>query len=319
MRLRGHFGLKEAIEYLEAQIRDLVTASYNVWGPDAIMNYFGWIDRASRELRDRFADDDLVEMLYTPHYWHIRDSNNEISPQKAHLIDHELRVHKARLEEALDHLRLFEPMMRYRHGSPVVLDTNVLVNFDPLSDRISYDRWLEITGIRRGAQLWVVIPHIVIDEIDWLSHSGDRKLNVKARKAMRALDPFVDELLPSSPPSVRPDEGWMTVEILPDAPGHRRQADNDMELLDRAQFIYQINGLRAVTLVTADRGMRIRGMVRQVLPAASAVNVVPMPEDLRVQDQPQRPPSKGQRQEKASTSSQPSTTPSVPPDPFISS
>lgn len=284
MRLRRQFGLHQAIEYLEAQIRDLDTALYNVYGADATRNYVAWIDRAGRELYDRFEDGDLVEMLHTPHYWHIRSFNNEVS--KPDLIAHELRAHKARLEEALDHLRLFEPMMKYRHGEPLVLDTNVLVNFYPLSDRIDYDRWLEITGHRRGAQLWVVIPHIVIDEIDGLSHTGDRKLNFKARKAMRALDPFVDALLPSSPLFVRPAEGWMTVEILPDAPAHRRQVDNDMELLDRAQFLYQITG-RPVTLVTADRGMRIRGMVRQILPAASAVKVISMPEDLRVQDKPQ--------------------------------
>jgi hypothetical protein len=255
-------------------------------------------------------------MLHTPHYWHIRNPNNEL--QKADLVAHELRIHKERLQETLDHLQLFEPMARGSLRMPVVLDTNVLVNFDPLSDRITYERWLEITGHRWPAEFQVVIPILVIDEIDRFAHTGDRKLNLKARKALSGLDRFVGALQHRRALPVRDDAGWMTVEVLPDAPGHLRQADNDIELLDRAQFLHQITDLW-VTLVTADRGMRIRGMVRQILPAGSRVNVVAMPEDLRVQDQPQPQNSKAQRHEEASTDSQPSAALSVPSDPLISS
>jgi hypothetical protein len=83
--------------------------------------------------------------------------------------------------------------------------------FDPLSDRITYERWLKITGHQWPAEFQVVIPILVSD-----------------------------------------DAGWMTVEVLPDTPGHLRQADADIELLDRAQFLYQITDLW-VTLVTADQ------------------------------------------------------------------
>jgi PIN domain len=317
MQLRPQIRLHEAIKYLEAQIYALGIALGNVHGSDAMESYLKWIDRAARELPDRFANGDLVEMLHTPHYWHIRNPNNELNFQKADLIAHELRIHMARLEKTRDHLRLFEPMTR-RYGEPVVLDTNVLVNFDPLSDRISYDRWLEITGHRNRIPFSVVIPALVIDEMDRFSHTGDRTLNVKARKALSGLDRFIGALEERKAVPVWPDQGWMTAEILPDAPGHRRQVDDDMELLDRAQFLYQITN-KPVALVTADRGMRIRGMVHQILTVGSGVNVVAMPEDLRVQDQPQlqrrRQPDKAQRYQEASTGSQPTVESSIPPDP----
>jgi hypothetical protein len=75
----------------------------------------------------------------------------------------------------------------------------------------------------------------------------------------------------------------MTVDILPDAPAHRRQADNDTELLDRTEFVTQVTG-KFVTLVTADRGMRVRGKLCKLLRADSLVRVMAMPEELRVLD-----------------------------------
>jgi hypothetical protein len=309
MQLRPQVRLQEAIEYLKKQIQEVDTAFRNAHGHDPVGLYLVWINQASRELPDRFADRTLVEMLHTPHYWYIRNPNTERN--KADLVAQELRIHKERFQETLDHLQLFEPMARHVQ-IPVVLDTNVLVNFDPLSDRISYERWLEITGQRWPAEFQVVIPVLVIDEIDGFAHTGDRKLNVKARKALSSLDRFVGALQHRGALPVRDDAGWMTVEVLPDAPGHLRQADADIELLDRAQFLHQITDLR-VTLITADRGMRVRGMVRQILPAGSGVNVVAMPEELRVQDEPQPQPSKagGTR---GSTGSQPSAAASPSPD-----
>jgi hypothetical protein len=48
----------------------------------------------------------------------------------------------------------------------------------------------------------------------------------------------------------------VTVEVLPDEPGHLRMASNDQEILDRAQFLEQATG-SPVTLITGDSGMRI--------------------------------------------------------------
>jgi hypothetical protein len=301
MRLRPRISLHEATVYLKDQLQQVAIALQKVHGPGALDHYLDWVDRLSRELPDRFGDHGLVEMLHTPHYWYIRNFRDShglpaeyrLDTPTAYLIVHELTAHAERLQETLDHLQLVEHIAS-RFGQPVVLDTNVFINFDPLSEHIPYERWLAITGCRPPAEFHVVIPALVIDEIDRLAHTGDRKLNIKARTALGTLDPFVDVLRYRGRLPVRDDARWMTVEILPDAPSHRRQADNDVELLDRAQFLSQITN-QPVMVVTADRGMRIRGMVGQILPAGSGVNVVTMPEDLRVNEQPDGLPPKVRR------------------------
>jgi len=75
----------------------------------------------------------------------------------------------------------------------------------------------------------------------------------------------------------------MTLEILPDPPRHRRQADEDTEILDRAEFLAQVTGM-AVICVTADAGMRVRGRVRELLAVRFNVRMVAMPPDLRLAD-----------------------------------
>jgi hypothetical protein len=281
MRLRPQIGLAEAISYLQMQVQELRLDLQNAHNDGARRRYLDWIDKAGRELRDRFADPNLVDGLHSRQYWSIRDQPSPLDTPTRDLVEHELRRHLERLQEALDHLRLFEPMTGI-YGAPLVLDTSVFVDFDPLADRIDRERWGKITGVTR-MDLRLVVPVLVLDELDSLAHTGDRKKNAKARAALNVLDPFVDALRDQRPVEVRPDTSWMTVEILPDAPGNRRQADPDMELIDRAQFLSQVVD-HSVVFVTDDRGMRVRGTVRQLLPAGSKVRMVAMPSDLRIPD-----------------------------------
>jgi len=97
----------------------------------------------------------------------------------------------------------------------------------------------------------------------------------------RTLEVFLDDPLPGKPREIRPGVSWMTLEILPDPQRHRRHADEDTEILDRAEFLTQVTG-STVTCVTADTGMRVRGRVRELLAARSNVRMVAMPPDLRV-------------------------------------
>lgn len=143
-----------------------------------------------------------------------------------------------RLRTALEHLKLFSPLTA-PSPSPLVLDTNVFLNFDPFREEIDQAKWCEIAQVPKNAEFRLVVPALILDELDRLAHSGDRRLSRRARAAQGHLDPFVDHLLTSQPLEIRPGAWWMTVEILPDAPSHRRQADDDTESLDRAEFLYR--------------------------------------------------------------------------------
>jgi hypothetical protein len=302
MQLRSNTRLAEAIRSLEGLVREVDTDLMNVHNTGSPERYFHWVDRTERLLRNLFVDADLVDALHSERHWHIRrywenqptaytstvdEAKWQLSDSWAiYQIEAELRVQLERLKLALAHLELFSPLSQ-SDGWPLVLDTNVLVHFDPFREEITRAKWQKIAQLPESPEVRLIVPALVLDELDQLAHSGDRKLNRRARTGQANLDPFVDHLLSDRPQPIRPGASWMTVEILPDAPSHRRQADNDTELLDRAEFLHQVTNWR-VTFVTADRGMRVRGKVRQVLPAPSKVKMVAMPEELRLPEDPPR-------------------------------
>ena len=295
MQLRSNVTLGETIRLLKEAVRELDTDLSNVHNERSNERYFDRIGRTEGVLRNLFADTELVEALHSERYWHIRrywenrpsayisvaDEGRwkRADSESIYQIEAELRVQLERLKVALAHLELFSPLSQ-SDGWPLVLDTNVLVHFDPFREEITRAKWREIAQLPESPEVRLIVPALVLDELDQLAHSGDRKLNRRARSAHGHLDPFIDHLLSERPQPIRPDAPWMTVEVLPDAPNHRRQADNDTELLDRAEFLHQVTN-RRVTFVTADRGMLVRGKVRQLLPAPSTVRMVAMPEELR--------------------------------------
>jgi PIN domain len=298
MRLRPDIRLTDAINSLEELVRQFDTALANVRDPDSHERYLKLVDQAERALRTVFTDGELADALHSERYWHIRrywenrptaylgpaDEQKwmQRDSQSVYQIESELRGQLERVRTALAHLKLFSPLV-YPSRSLLVLDTNVFVHFDPFRDEIDQAKWCEIARKPKGAEFRLVVPVVVLDELDRRAHSGDRNVNRRGRAALSHLDPFVDDLLTSEPKAIRAGADWMTVEVLPDAPSHHRQADNDLELLDRAEFLYQVTG-QQVRLVTADRGMRVRGTILDKLRARGVVRMVAMPEALRVQE-----------------------------------
>jgi hypothetical protein len=55
----------------------------------------------------------------------------------------------------------------------------------------------------------------------------------------------------------------VSVEVLPDEPGHFRLPTNGQEILERCEFLHQVTGHPA-TLVTGDSGMRIQAQSRNI-------------------------------------------------------
>jgi PIN domain len=291
MRLRPGFTLTQAIQTLERLLRELETDLANVYN-SGWRRYPDWLASTERTLRGLFADSALADALYSERCWRIlefvgamdRQHEPRYEAQATRLLESELRVQQERLQAALEDLRLFQPMADADPPAvPLVWDTNVLVHFDPFREELDQAAWCEIAQVPPGAGFRVVIPVLVLDELDRAAHSGDRRMNKRARAAQRHLQPFAEHLLTGKPQEIRRGVPWMTVEILPDAPGHRPRPDKDDELLDRAEFLHQLTGQR-VLFLTADRGMQVDGQVRELLPAGFKVRMLPMPERRRVQD-----------------------------------
>jgi predicted ribonuclease YlaK len=112
----------------------------------------------------------------------------------------------------------------------------------------------------------LLVPIVVIDELDGLKQHRDNKVRWRAGYTLAVLD----RVLPR-PTAVAPlreadfsalssggiPRGEISVEVLFDPPGHVRLPINDDEIIDRALAVVPL-AVREVTLVTYDTGQCMR-------------------------------------------------------------
>ncbi|MFI5959781.1 PIN domain-containing protein [Cryptosporangium sp. NPDC051539] len=110
----------------------------------------------------------------------------------------------------------------------------------------------------------LVVPMLLLDELDGQKDRGQDTARTKARVALRTLDAAwraehsQSDHGPLRFGELRGDQADMvTVELLPDPRGHQRLSIADDEIIDRAVWVQSMSA-RAVTIVTYDVGMSTR-------------------------------------------------------------
>ncbi|MFE9017980.1 PIN domain-containing protein [Streptomyces sp. NPDC007808] len=132
----------------------------------------------------------------------------------------------------------------------VVLDTNDLLHY------MRFDKipWQRVFG--RGTS--VMIPHVVLDEIDKKSYeTHDTSVRKRARGAFAFLEQTLSQIETVGHAVVNGDT---VVDVLLDEPGHVRLPNNDDEIVARACYLQQAVAPSPVTVVTGDNGMRARAL-----------------------------------------------------------
>ncbi|MEV4516183.1 PIN domain-containing protein [Dactylosporangium sp. NPDC049525] len=228
-----------------------------------LTNYIQWVHEAERQFRSLFADDEMVTRLHSPRHWHIRAHGHaeDLAVGPSAFYD-EFEEQQRLLLEAADALSAFR-VLAEREGEILVLDTNTLMHYQ----RFDQVKWREEFGVKA---VRLLLPLVVLDEVDAKTYASSPQLARRAESVLRALDSLI-EAATLGAASIRPG---VTLEVLTDPDGHRRTTDKDDEILRRAEFVEQVVE-RRVTVVSADRGMRVRGIGR-------GLRVRPLPEALRV-------------------------------------
>lgn len=203
-----------------------------------------WAHRAESQLRSIYADPAVAEGLFTPRFWRIAEG--AVLDRMGQLVSAEIMLQVERLMSLVEQLRTYT-QWGDRPGAIVVVDTNILLHYQ----RIDLIRWSQVVG---ESQVRLVIPLLVLDELDDKRYLGSERIRERARSATAPLDERHAEVAELGFAQLTDST---TLEYLLDEDGHGRRSNPDEELLDRAEFLHVIAG-RPVNLVTADRGLRVR-------------------------------------------------------------
>ncbi|WP_217215663.1 PIN domain-containing protein [Streptomyces sp. AC550_RSS872] len=264
MLLRPRTTCAEAIALLdrltEQGLTNVQNAVPHVTGPglpqdgwnnlaQARRTYDEWTLEAGTELLEVFADRSVAGRLRGDRYDAIM--HRQFSADRhANLMHTELQELRTCFMELANELRRMQERFT-RHGvRTVVLDTNDLLHY------MRFDKipWQRLFG--RGTS--VMIPHIVIDEIDKKSYdTHDTSVRKRARAVFALLEQTLAQIEADGHAVVREDT---VVEVLLDEPGHVRLPNNDDEIVARARYLQQAIAPAPVTVITGDNGMRARAL-----------------------------------------------------------
>lgn len=222
--------------------------------------YVKWADDCEKALRKIFPDPSVIHSVHTPRYWQIVTQN--VTHLKELVIEAEREVQAANLDALATALGGYL-QLRERPGDLAVVDTCALINYQ----RIDQIRWRQL--VPGSGPLRVVIPHLVLDELDDKRYLGSDKVKDRARSAITPLEERQETLERDGYADLI--DAATTVEYLLDPPGHQRRTNPDEEILERARFLHHVTG-RQVALITGDYGMRVRCTA-----AYKGLRAVPMP------------------------------------------
>ncbi|WP_214103258.1 PIN domain-containing protein [Acrocarpospora catenulata] len=153
----------------------------------------------------------------------------------------------------------------------IVTDTGVFLNGPELPD---LDLAPDIDAAE-GERIRLIVPMIVIDELDKLKLHNNKDVRSRARRALRDISRLVVDidrpnlLRDAEPPSVTPARGLrrgrVRIEIMFDPRGHIRLPINDDEIVDRALTVQSLAG-REVWLAAYDTNQCLRARGAGLLP-----------------------------------------------------
>jgi hypothetical protein len=213
--------------------------------------FLTWIDDQARpQFESLFAPtEDLLAELEVSHNRINNAPKSNVRRLNA-MLSRELMAWDRRLGDLIVELS-GQKRIAGRPGEPIVLDTSVLMEGQPL---MSFD-WHSLDPSLVSKPVRLVVPILVVEELDDLLHDRQAERRQKARTATRTLLEL-HETRPTEP-AVLPGQPDVTIEVLLDGDWHERRPNNDAEIIDQALAFHELTG-KPVLLATCDLRMMYR-------------------------------------------------------------
>lgn len=255
MRLKIPGGIDHAIDMLNSVDRELALARSGSPNRDLRNAYLLWWERADEYLGGIFKDTDLVDELYRSQLV-VRQANE--SQRSMDLAEREMRVWKDKLQVIVSQLRGLKEFAGAA-GRIVVPDTSALIEGAYFTDL----DWHAAVAVGSGELVRLVIPILVVEELDDLKRDRNARVSRRARSVLHKLWD-----LQIGKPGMRAElpGRHVTAELFLDEPWHVRRPVNDDETTERAAYLHEITG-KTVTLAAADYKMLFRAKAAGLTPA----------------------------------------------------
>lgn len=222
--------------------------------------YLEWANSATSRLSLLLRPGDIERLVLTKRHWTLVGLDPATQPSTLYglvalEIDQRDRAFKAEVDAFDASMKKWDGQL----GVVVVPDTNVLLHHPSAAGATfeNVDWGAEVGALSTGAHL--VLPMMLIDELDRLKRTGKDTTRTQARLTLRRLDQLIDDPTATVQlrPAAGPELGPVTLELFLDQPGHERMPIADDELVDRAAALKDITGRRVVVLAY-DHGTRVR-------------------------------------------------------------
>lgn len=238
-------------------LRDLVNEAGNARGGDMYQRYVAWTENAERMLRNAFEAEAVTDLVHTQRYWMLR-AIPPGTPRLAPLVDAELTNRASVLTQLQDDLQEQRRRWRHRAATLVVVDTNMFL--EPGRPIQEVD-WLVVTDSRPGVRL--VVPLIVVHELDRLKRQGNNTTARLARDAIRWLAKIAPFQTTGQSELLSGDQlRGVTIEIaIHDGP--RRLDDPDGFIIDFTRRLKIVSNM-FTKMATRDLGMQLSARAKGV-------------------------------------------------------
>lgn len=226
---------------------------------DLFNAYLRWVANAVRLLRYQTREADIESLVLTRRYWTLQAMAGGPVGMVRDLVEVEID----------DRLTVFEDSTRTTRAEFERWDRmgRILVAESPYHqhpqklDEVDLSKVLE----SRDAPIGLVVPMVVIDELEKQKRSSDKNLRGRARATLAIVERVARhggagrlreaDFSPIDKGGI--PSGGIWLDVLFDLPGHVRLAINDDEIVDRALSVQILSG-KDVTFLTYDTNQALR-------------------------------------------------------------
>ena len=227
---------------------------------DLFNAYLRWTANTVRLLRHQTRETDIESLVLTRRYWTLQAMAGGPVGMVRDLVEVEIDDRLAVFAQAKRTTRTeFE---RWDRSGPIVVaDTSFYHQHPEKIDQVDLSKVLE----SRHEAIALVVPMIVIDELEKQKRSSDKNLRSRAQLTLAVVERVARhggagllreaDFTPIDQGGIPSGEIWL--DVLFDLPGHKRLPINDDEIVDRALSVQTVAG-KDVSFITYDTNQALR-------------------------------------------------------------